>query len=286
MSLVELLKYIFIGAVQGFTEVLPISSSGHVELLHEVFKLETDTGYFLSSLLNLGSFLAIFIFFLKFEKELVSDFFKYVFKKDRSKEIVSNFKYVIALLIATIPISIIGIVYNDEVESLFDSYSMIIVGVGFFASATLLFLTKNIVNMYVSKKVTYKDGLIIGLLQPIAFIPGLSRLALTTCSGLLREKSMETSLRFSILLYLPISFGQFLLGIRRIIFNPDNLISVESLSINDYIYYFCAFAASVAITFFALRKIFIWVRKGSFGFFAVYNAIIGLIAFMYGVYMN
>jgi undecaprenyl-diphosphatase len=286
MSLIELLKYIFIGVVQGFTEILPISSSGHVELLHTLFKLETDTGYFLSSLLNLGSFIAIFIFFWKFEKVLICDIFKYIFKKDRSKDVVSNFRHGIAMVIATIPISIVGLAYSDVIISLFDGYLMIIVGVGFFASATLLFLTKNIVNKYVTTKMSFKDGLIIGLLQPIAFIPGFSRLALTTCSGLLRKKSMETSLRFSILLYLPISFGQFLFGLNRIITNPDYLISFDSPLAVNYIYYFCAFIASVGITFLALKNIFIWVRKGRFGFFALYNAIIGLIAFAYGLYMN
>ena len=283
MSFLELLKYIFIGVVQGFTEILPISSSGHVKLLHEVFKLETDTGYFLSSLLNLGSFIAIIVFFWKFEKELISDFYRYVFKKDRSVNVVSNFRYAIALVIATIPIAIIGSVFNEEVEALFGSYSMIVTGVGFFASATLLYLTKDIVNKYVTNKMSDKDGLIIGLLQPLAFVPGLSRLALTTCSGLLRKRSMETALKFSILLYLPISFGQFLLGISNII---GNIISLSSPLATNYIYYFFSFAASLGITFLALRNIFIWVRKGRFGFFALYNAVIGLIAFAYGVYMN
>lgn len=286
MSLLELLKYIFIGVVQGVTEILPISSSGHVELLHEFFKLETDTGYFLSSLLNLGSFLAIFIFFWKFEKELIVNFFKYVIKKDRSKDVITSFKHVIALILASIPIAVIGVVYNGEIDNLLGNYSVIVIGVGFFASATLLFLTKDIVNEYVVKKMTYKDGILIGLLQPLAIIPGFSRLALTTCSGLLRKKSMETSLKFSILLYLPISFGQFLLGIKYFIGDPDNLISLSSPEAVNYIYYFFALAASIVVTFFTLKKIFIWVRRGSFRFFALYNAIIGLIAFVYGIYIN
>lgn len=67
---VELLKYIFVGVVQGFTEILPISSSGHVDILRVVFDIETDTGYFMSSLLNLGSFVAIFVFFLEVRKRI------------------------------------------------------------------------------------------------------------------------------------------------------------------------------------------------------------------------
>lgn len=282
--IVELLKYIFIGVVQGFTEILPISSSGHVEILRIVFNIEADTGYFMSSLLNLGSFVAISVFFWKFEKELIVDFIKYVFKNDRSKKVIDNFKYCVALIIATIPVAILGIMINDAINSIAGSV-LIITGVGFFASATLLFFTKDIVNKYVNTKITRKDGLIIGLIQPIALIPGLSRLSLVTCSGLLRKKSMETSLSFSILLYLPISFGQLVLGIRQLIINPNEFLNFDSATLQQYFIYLCGFVASIVVTYFALNRIFIWVRKGRFGFFAIYNAAIGLLAFIYGIYM-
>ena len=74
MSLLELLKYIFLGIAQGFTEILPISSSGHVGFFQVIFNLQTDTGLFLTSLLNLGSFIAIVVFFRKFLLELLKAF--------------------------------------------------------------------------------------------------------------------------------------------------------------------------------------------------------------------
>jgi undecaprenyl-diphosphatase len=281
MSLIELLKYLFLGVVQGFFEILPISSSGHVAFFQVIFNIETDSGAFISSLLNLGSFLAIFIFFWKFEKELIIDLYQYVFKRERSTKSVQSFRYTIAMIIATVPVGIIGIVFS---EKLYNYISSIMIGVGFLAAATLLYFTKDIVNTYTNNKMSYKDGLIIGLIQPIALIPGLSRLALTTCSGLLRKKSMETALRFSILLYLPISFGQLIINGRELIVNSDMYFS--DFHFHDFIYYLVAFLAAMLVTFIALKNIFIWVRKGKFGLFSMYNAIIGLIAFVYGIMSN
>lgn len=216
---------------------------------------------------------------------MICDFVKYVFKNDRDKKVVLNFKYCIALILATIPVAILGLF----VESIFEQFNgglMIIIGVGFFASASLLYFTKDTVNKYTNTKVTKRDGIIIGLLQPIAFIPGLSRLGLTTCTGLIRKKSMETSLKFSILLYLPISFGQLILGVRHLVLNPSDFIGLDSDTLMLYIFYLCGFVASVIVTYFALNRVFIWVRKGRFGFFAIYNALIGLFAIIYGVITN
>lgn len=284
MSLLELLKYIFLGIAQGFTEILPISSSGHVGFFQVIFNLQTETGLFLTSLLNLGSFLAIVIYFRKFLKELIKDFLKYVFKNDRNPDTVMNFKYVVALILATLPIAVIGLLFRNYIENLYSSNLIIIIGVGFFVSATLLFVFKDVVNKHVNKKISYKDGFIIGLIQPIALIPGLSRLAVTICSGLDRKKSMETSLTFAILLGLPIALGELILGARQLIINPDVYFgSLDTSLWCNYLYLFVAFTASVVVTLFALNKIYIWVRKGRFGFFALYNAFIGLIAFIYGI---
>lgn len=284
MSLLELLKYIFLGVIQGFTEILPISSSGHVGFFQVIFNLQTESGLFLSSLLNLGSFIAIVVFFRTFLWKLIKSFLNYVFKNDRDLETVMNFKYVMALMISTIPVAFVGLLFRDELESLYSENLMIIIGVGFFVAATLLFAFKDVVNKHVTKKVSYKDGFIIGLLQPIALIPGLSRLALTTVAGLHRKKSMETSLTFAILLGLPIALGELILGTRQLILNPQQYFgNMDTTLWLNYIYIFFAFAASILVTLFALKNIFIWARKGRFGFFAIYNALIGLIAFAYGI---
>ncbi|XMB73144.1 undecaprenyl-diphosphate phosphatase [Mycoplasmatota bacterium WC30] len=283
MSFLELLKYIFLGAVQGFTEILPISSSGHVSIFQVIFNLETDTGLFFITLLNLGSFIAIAIFFWKFEKEIITDFFKYIFKKDREKKVVNNFKYSISLIIASIPIALVGFLFANKLYIYFQDYTLIVVGVGSLVTATILYLSKDIVNKYVSKNLTLKDGIIIGLIQPVSVILGLSRLALTTCTGLNRKVTMETALKFSILLYLPISLGELIVNIGKLVTHNQTYFSVFESSPDLYFYYFVAFAISIGVTFFALNKIFIWVRKGKFMFFAIYNAIIGLIALLCGI---
>ena len=156
---------------------------------------------------------------------------------------------------------------------------MLLTGIGFFVTASLLYLSKDKVNKYTSAKVTLRDGIVIGILQPIALLPGLSRLGLTTCTGLFRQKSMETSLTFSILLYVPISLGQLILSIRNLMINPDAF----NIASSTLIYYLSAFVASMIFTYLALRWIFIWVRKGSFNYFAIYNFIVGLLAFVYGL---
>ena len=208
----KLFMYMLLGFIQGFTEPIPVSSSGHLVIFNSLLNVEAFKDLNFEIITNFGSFLAILFFYRKEIVNIIKDFFMYIkTKKDKYKE---NYKYAWYIVIATIPAGIFGLLFKDTIESI---TSVKIVGISLLITAILIFMVINIKGTKEKKDMTIIDALIIGLFQVIALFPGISRSGSTLVGGMSRNLTRETAFKFSFMLYLPISLATMTLGINDII---------------------------------------------------------------------
>jgi undecaprenyl-diphosphatase len=284
MELIELLKYILLGFIQGITEVLPISSSGHVAIVQEIMNTSFDEGLVFLSLINLGSFLALILYFKKRLKRLVVASWRYIVKEDRDSDIVMDYMYAMKLVVATIPIAIIGLFMAGTIDRIYQMYPFVIVGTGLLVTSTFLFIVREKPKKYVNTTIDFKTAVVVGILQPLSLLPGLSRSGITTSGGLLKKVSLTTALRFSMLLYIPISFGSVLLFGIQFLQNPDPAIYGFDPSNGVQIFYYTAsFLMSFGATLLGLRFLFKYFERGKLIYFAVYTMLLGTISLLIGL---
>lgn len=266
--MLEILKYIFLGIIQGLTEPLPISSSGHVFILKELMNLGTNDLNF-EIIVNLGSLIAILLIYKDDLIRLVKNFFKYF--KHKTDETINDFKYCWLILIGSIPIGIIGLLFKEEIESYLNNTK--IIGLSFLITSLFLFLVRNIKGKKKDKDLSLKDSIIIGLTQIIAVIPGISRSGSTLIGGLFRKLDRETALKYSFMLYIPVSVGTSILGIKDLLELPN---------IHDIILpYGLGFIASFVVSYFTLRWFMGVVKKGNLKYFSIYTLILGLLIILF-----
>lgn len=282
MSFTELVKYILLGIVQGITEVLPISSSGHVAIAQTLFRLETDEGMLFLILVNVGSLVAILIHFWKTIIRLVKGFLRYIFVRSSRNETRDDFQYCLKIAVASIPLGIIGLSLKSTIESYYDRVPMIIVGLGLLVTATALYLVRNASYVNGRQTVSYRDALFVGFGQMFAVMPGLSRSGITTSAGLSRNMSMETTLVFSFMMYIPASLGSSLYYALEIIRDPASL-GFDPSDFSQYVYYLLALIASLVATRFSLKFVFKLFRGGKLIYFSIYTFLLGMIALLAGI---
>ena len=196
-----MIKLIILAIVQGFTEFLPISSSGHLAILENFFKIEQPVA--LTAVLHFGTFLATLVFFRKEIIEIIAGFFK--------KE-SSAIRYIVNIIIGNIPIVIFAILFRNFIESTFTEIKLVMMFLGM-TGVILLFTS---VIRKGKKDVSLLRALVIGIGQMFAVFPGLSRSGLTISSGIFCGVNPEESFRFSFLLSLPAVFAANLLELKKI----------------------------------------------------------------------
>lgn len=265
----KIIEYGFLGLLQGVTEPIPVSSSGHLRLFQSIFKMDVFKDLNFEIIVNFGSLLAIFYIFRKDIIMLIKSFFNYLFKRDKKDEV--NFKYALLIMIASIPIAIVGFLLKDFVESKLGN--MKILGVSFIITAISLFLVKNIKGKKEDKDITYKDALIIGLLQTLAIFPGISRSGITLVGCLFRDLKRDVSLKFTFLLYIPVSIGTFILGVADII---------KGGQLNTVLMpYTVGLLISLIATLLSYNYMSNIVKKGKLIIFATYCLILSSIIFIF-----
>lgn len=263
-NIIEIIKYILLGIVQGFTEPLPISSSGHIFILRHILNVGALNDLNFEIIVNFGSFIAILLIYFKDIKRLIINFFK--FFKVKTEETKRDFKYCILILLGSIPVGIVGLLFKDNIENMLNNVSLI--GISFIITAIFLFITRKIVGNKDDNDITWKDALIIGLVQIIALIPGISRSGSTLIAALFCKMKRESALRYSFMLYMPISVGTILLGMKDIISLPNTHEIILP--------YGLGFTASLVVSYFTLRWFLKIVKKGKLLYFSIYCLILGL----------
>jgi undecaprenyl-diphosphatase len=193
-----------------------------------------------------------------------------------------DFHYCLKILVASIPLGIVGLSLKVTIESMYDANPMIIVGLGLLVTATCLYLVRNASGVNGRQTVSYKDAMFIGAGQMFAVLPGLSRSGITTSAGLSRKMSMETTLVFSFMIYIPASIGSSLYYAWETIRDPDTL-GFDPANMNQYIYYGLALVASLVATRFSLKFIFRLFRRGKLIYFSLYTFAVGMLALLAGI---
>jgi undecaprenyl-diphosphatase len=266
----NILTYIILGFIQGITEPLPISSSGHIFLFKNLFNTNIFNSLNFEIISNFGSFIAIFIIFFQDIKKLVTGFFRYIFKKDTSKEDKQIFRYCLYIIISTIPVGITGILFKDKLEQF---YNTSILGFAFLITALALFIVRNIKGEKDDKDITLKDAIIIGLFQAITIIPGISRSGTVLVACLICHLKRETALKYTFILYFPVSVATMILGVKDLIATLD----ITSMILP----YFVGMLVAGIVTFFSYKWLSSLVKNGKLWHFSIYCLLLALFIFIY-----
>lgn len=244
-----MLKYVLLGIIQGMTEFLPVSSSGHLVIMQKVFGVNGQE-IALIIFLHLGTIFALILFFFK-------DILR----------MVCNIKLLSLIFIVTVITGIIAILGKNFFESIFVSYKL--VAIALIATGIVLILTKRFMNAE-RKTPSINDAVILGIAQAIAIIPGISRSGITISTLLFRKIHKETSFKFSFLVSIPVILTAALWEIEKIDFAlSKNLINF----IVGFTFSFLTGLLSLRI----LKKILNKTKFYLFGYYCIFIAIITLI---------
>ncbi len=267
----NLIEDIIFGIIQGITEPLPISSSGHLVLLKNIFNTNIGNDLNFEIIANFGSFLAILIIFWKDIMKLITSFFTYLTNKKKKKECKADFKYCWLIVIGSIPVGIAGILLKDKIENILTGPK--ILGIAFLITATALFLVRKANGKKEDKDITYKDAIIIGFLQMIALFPGISRSGTVLVGCLLCGLSRKSSLKYTFMLYFPVSVASMGLGLLDLL---------EAGNISQLIIpYIAGLSASAIVTYFSYQWLSNWVQKGKLWKFSIYCFLLGIFVLFY-----
>ena len=257
MSWIEAL---ILGIVQGLTEFLPVSSSGHLAIGKALFGIETaDLSFEVA--VHAATVLATLVVFWKDILGLLQGLFKFKWNPET--------RYILLILLSMIPVLIVGVFFKDSVEELFGN-GLLVVGFALLVTAFLLFLSETIAARRGGEgsKMNWKSALWMGLAQAVAVIPGLSRSGSTIATGLLCGVKKEEVTRFSFLMVLIPILGEAFLDVVGDGFSQSTVGTLPLL---------LGFLAAFVSGLFACRFMIAMVKKAKLKWFALYCVIVGLV---------
>lgn len=255
---------LILGVIQGLTEFLPVSSSGHLELGKIILGTEVKEDITFTIVVHGATVLSTIVVFRKDILQLFKALFSFTWNEDT--------KYITKLIISMIPVGLLGIFYKDEIKALFSENILL---VGSMLIVTALLLTATSFAKPKKRSVGFFDAFIIGIAQAIATIPGISRSGSTIATGLLLGNKKEEVSRFSFLMVLIPIIAANVVDLKDVDFSTSS-ISITSLIIG--------FIAAFITGFLACTWMIKIVNKGKLIWFALYCAIVGLIAIAFYIF--
>ena len=265
------IEALILGIVQGFTEYLPVSSSGHLQIGQHLLGVNEVGGLTFDIVVHVATVLSTLVILWQ---EVVW-IFKGLFKWEG--RINEEQKYALNILISMIPIGIVGLFFKDYIDEIFQG-SLVIVGVCLFVTAFLLALT----HFYRPKErehISPLHAFIIGIAQAIAVLPGLSRSGSTIATGLLLGNSRQKLAQFSFLMVIPPILGEALLDFKHIIAPSAEYIAEHGAAAQIPV---SSLIVGVIAAFlsgcFACQWMIAFVKKCKLIYFAVYCALVGALA--------
>lgn len=275
----KLWQALIMGLIQGLTEFLPVSSSGHLAIAGILFNLDTQTSALFDVLLHVGTLGAVFVVFWRDVKtffvelvKLIRDFFLWLFRK-KPFDMYLGRKLVLMIIVASIPTAILGLIVEKYLADLFLT-SLIAVGAAEIITALLLYATKALPEGHKKlKNMSYKDGLFIGVMQGIAVIPGISRSGSTVTAGLFAGLDRDYAFRFSFLVSIPAILGSALF----------ELFDITKADAANFGVYLAGMLVAFMVGLFSIRWLRGLVKNNKLHYFAYYCAAIGMIAIIVGL---
>lgn len=264
-----IIQSIILGIVQGITEFVPISSSGHLVLAQNLFGIKEATLSF-DVALHLGTFISLILFFWQDWLHLIRAFFKSLKKWDFKND--PNQRLFYLLVIATIPGIIFGALLEKQAETIFRSIYLVLIN---FVIIGVLFIIIEKVAKKIRdlKQTTLKDSLIIGFSQALAIIPGVSRSGITITAGLFSGMKRESATRFSFLMATPIILGAGLVSLSKIFAEGSNGIGWTNI--------IAGFLAAAIVGFLAIKYLLIYLKNHTLNIFAYYRFFVAVVIIIY-----
>jgi undecaprenyl-diphosphatase len=253
------IEAIILGIVQGLTEFLPVSSSGHLAIGKALFGIETaDLSFEVA--VHAATVLATIVVFWKDIVKLLQGLFQFKMNPET--------RYLLLILLSMVPVFVVGMFFKDQVESIFGS-GLLVVGFALIVTAFLLFLSETLAARRGGEggSVTWKSALWMGLAQAVAVIPGLSRSGSTIATGLLCGVKKEEVTRFSFLMVLVPILGEAFLDV------VGGDFAASSIGVLPLV---LGFVAAFFSGLFACRFMIAIVKQAKLRWFALYCAIVGL----------
>lgn len=266
----DIIKTIILGIIEGITEWLPISSTGHMILAEEFLKLNVTKEFWEMFLvvIQLGAILAVVVIFFK-------NLFPWGFNKTE-EETKKTFNLWYKIILACVPAAIIGILLDDKIDELFYNYWT--VGIALIVYGIIFIVIENkekVVKVKTEDKITYKQALLIGVFQLLALIPGTSRSGATIIGGLLLGLDRSVAASYTFYLAIPVMFGASLLKLLKFGFvftMPEIIILITGM--------LTAFIVSILAIKFLLK----YIKRNDFKVFGYYRIILGLIVLLYFIF--
>ncbi|MFC2117997.1 undecaprenyl-diphosphate phosphatase [Bacteroidota bacterium] len=257
---------LILGLIQGLTEFLPVSSSGHLELGKALFGINPVNSLSFTVVVHGATVLSTVLVFFNEILKLIKGFFRFKWNTET--------QYIIKILIAIIPVGIVGIFFNDFIDGFFDG-NIVFVGSMLCLTAFLLMLATLIKTKRKAKEIGFFDAFLIGIAQAFATLPGISRSGSTIATGILIGNKKSEIARFSFLIVLlPVIAG-----------NTLNLLSGDMISgeSTGSVVLLIGFVSAFISGYIACKWMINIVKRGKLKYFAIYCLLIGIIAIMSGI---
>ncbi|RRJ16420.1 undecaprenyl-diphosphate phosphatase [Lachnoanaerobaculum orale] len=269
MNILEILKVIIIGIVEGITEWLPISSTGHMILVDELIKLNASEEFksMFMVVIQLGAILAVVVLY-----------FRKLNPFSRGKSLKMRYLTIELwkkIIVACLPAAMLGVLIDDWLDA--HLYNGFIVAMALIVYGVLFILIENsnkkrvdsITKVY---SIDYQTALFIGAFQVLALIPGTSRSGATIIGGMILGASRSVAAEFSFFLSIPIMFGASLLKLVKFGFH---------YSMAEIVYLLLGMIVAFLVSIFSISFLLSWIKKNDFKFFGYYRIVLGLIVLVW-----
>lgn len=265
--MVEIIKALIVGIIQGLTEFLPVSSSGHIELSKAILGLDIEDGQNLMFTLVLHTATALSTIFV-FRKEIMK-IFAGLFKWEK-EAVHFSFKIILSM----IPATLVGYFMKDIIEDFF-SGNILLVGIMLLVTAVLLLLADRAKNT--KRDISYADSFIVGIAQAVAILPGISRSGATIATSVILGNDRSKTASFSFLMVIPLIFGAMakdLIDAGTLHFSTEMASSLVAGFLGAFIFGIIACKLMIGL-----------VKKAKLSYFSIYCAVVGLLAILYTVFL-
>jgi undecaprenyl-diphosphatase len=263
-AIFDIIAYLILGIIQGLTEFLPVSSSGHLAIYADLMSIQQEDLTF-TVLVHFATALSTIFVFRKDIKELAVGFFK-----PANNGGLEARKYVLLLALSAIPAAIIGFTMKDSIESIISTR---FVGAMLIVTAAILAISQKLTSKS-ENSLAPKNSFLIGIAQAVAILPGISRSGSTIGAALLLGISRAEAAKFSFLMALPVIIGATLLETKDLLENGSGLSSYDVSNWGYLVGFFAALISGI----FACKLMIRLVKGTNLMWFAVYCGVLGLIA--------
>ena len=262
----EWFEALLMGLLQGFTEFFPVSSSGHITIMSNLFGIEGEENLTFTIVVHVATVLSTLCILWKEVDWILKGLLKFKMNDETI--------YFLKICLSMIPVGIVGLFFKDYVEQVFGS-GLLIVGIMLLVTASLLTFSYY-AKPRVRREITFRDALVIGIAQACAVMPGLSRSGSTIATGLLLGNKKETLAQFSFLMVIPPILGEALLDGKKIL--EGAAAGAGDISISAIVVGFVAAFVSGCL---ACKWMIGIVKKGKLIYFGIYCAVAGVLAIAY-----